>query len=370
MEIVRSLKNDTRRGYALASVARAFAATGSIEGAVPLFYLALQDADSLVNGPHKIKLLIHILKEQTYAGRLADAFTTAGKIKERAPQEAALYSMAEILFEVGKPLEAVKIADYVPDPGMRAYILAKAAQFQFNRGDKKAAQDLLVDAVKPTGAKPNPVTLATALPLIFETQFDLRKGPARDTVLADARKLVELIPDTPPKVPVMTRIAKAEMRAQEKDAADRSLGMAWRIAWFNKDKEVFPELLSNIAMAQLNIGEVLLAFDTAARISENTTADVNELETNYARQKNPKVKTLTAIAVAAARRGDGQLALRVARAIMDPTGRASAYREIALALPAENQQAKLNGEVSPEVNPPKQQTISPAVKGSPVPVKN
>ena len=371
MEIVRALKNDTRRGYALASVARAFAATGSIEGAVPLFYLAIQDAESLVNGPHKIKLLTHILKEQTYAARLADAFTTAGKIKDRVPQEAALFAMAQILFDVGKPLEAMKIADYVPDPGMRAEILAKAARFQLNRGDKKAAQDLLIEAIKPTGAKPDAATLAAALPLIFETQFDIQKGPARDKVLAGARKLLELIPDAPAKVPVMTRIARAETRAQEKDAADRSLGMAWRIAWFNKDKAIFPELLSTIAMAQLGNGEVLLAFDTAARISENPSADVDELETNYDRRGSPKAKTLTAIAVAAARRGEGQLALRVARVILDPTGRASAYREIALVLPAENQQAKLgDGSVSTQSDASKKQTISPAVKGSPMPVKN
>ncbi len=373
MEIVRALKNDTRRGYALAAVARAFAATGSIEGAVPLFYLAIQDADSLVSGPHKIKLLAYILKEQTYAGRLADAFSTAGKIKDRVPQENALYAMAEILFDRGKPLEAVKLADYVPDPGMRAEILAKAARFQLARGDKRQAQALLVEAVKPTGAKPNPETLAKALPLVIETQFDMRKGPTRDKVLAGARKLLELIPDAPPKVPVMTRIARAEMHAQEKDAADRSLGMAWRIAWFNKDKEIFPELLSTIAMAQLNIGEILLAFDTAARISENSNADVNELEADYGRRDNPKAKALTAIAVSAARRGEGQLALRVARAILDPSGRASAYREIALALPLQSQQAKLgDGSTSalPNVSPNLSKVISPAVNGAPMPAEH
>jgi hypothetical protein len=168
----------------------------------------------------------------------------------------------------------------------------------------------------------------------------------------------------------MTRIARAEMRAQEKDAAERSLGMAWRIAWFNKDKDVFPDLLSEIAMAQLNIGELLLAFDTAARISENTTADINELEALFANHESPKVKALTAISVAAARRGEGQLALRAARAILDPSGRAAAYRKIALAFPAENQQANLGKGAVPMHPDASKQAISPAVQGSPMPAGN
>jgi hypothetical protein len=199
----------------------------------------------------------------------------------------------------------------------------------------------------------------------------MRKGPARDKVLAGVGKLLRLIPDAPPKVPVVTRIAQAEMRAQEKDAADRALGMAWRIAWFNKNKENFPEMLSNIAMTQLKIGEILLAFDTAARISENSTEDINELEAEYGRHENPKAMTLAAIAVAAAKRGDGNLALRVARAIQDPSGRASAYRQIALALPIENQEAKLgNGSASAQSKASKPHAMSPGVKSPPKPAKH
>lgn len=370
MEIVRALKNDIRRGYALASVARGFAATGSIEGAVQLFYLAIQDADSQVNKQIKTRLLAHILNEQTHAGRLADAFNTAGKIKDPDAQQTALFGMAGILFENGKPLEALKIADYLPDPGMRAQVLGTAARFFVSQGDIKMAEELLQKAITPTGAKPDPGTLAIGLPLIFEAQLDMKKSAAGAKILAGARSLLELIPDEPAKVPVMTRIARAEMRAQEKDAAERSLGMAWRIAWFNKDKDVFPELLSEIAMAQLNIGELLLAFDTAARISENSAADINELEALFENHESPKVKTLTAIAVAAARLGEGQLALRAARAILDPSGRAAAYRRIALAFPAENQQANLGRGTVPMHPDASKQAISPAVLGSPMPVDN
>ena len=368
MEIVRSLKSDLRRGYTLASVARAFAATGRIEGAVPLFYLAIQDADVQEKGAARIALLAHLIKEQTHAGRLADAFTTAGKIADREAQRSALFAMAEILFDQGKPMEAAKIADYTPDPGMRAEILGRAAASRIDHGDMKQAETLLREAVEPTGAKPIAATLATGLPFLFEAAYAMKKGSARDKILASARKLLELMPDDAAKVPVMTRIARVEMRGQDKDAAERSLGAAWRIAWFNKDKEFFPELLRNIAMAQLDTGELLLAFDTAARISANPVADVSELEDLLDRRTPPRVSALTAVAVAAARRGEGQLALRVARTIADPDGRAAAYREIALAFPVENQQAKLGaGSVPMHPGTPSPHRISPAVEGAPVP---
>jgi hypothetical protein len=370
MEIIRAMKNDLRHGYALASVAQAFSDTGGIEGAVPLFYLALQDADNLEDGPHKTALLTHIIKAQTHAGRLADAFATAGKIKDKAAQRTALFAMGGILLEENKPLEALKLIDYLPDMGMRAQILTRAARFHYNSGDKKLAAELMLRAVKPTGTDSKPKTLAAGIPLIFEAQVELGKSPSREEVFAGARKLLDLIPNEPIKVPIMTRIARAEMKDGQKDAAERSLGMAWRIAWFNKDKPIFPEMLTDIAMAQLNIGELLLAFDTAARISDNPPAEIGELETMFKRQENPKAKALTAIAVAAARQSEGQLALRAARAIVSPAARASAYRQIALAFPLGDQQAKLGkGTVpmNPEIVPGTM--ISPAVEGSPAPAK-
>jgi hypothetical protein len=146
--------------------------------------------------------------------------------------------------------------------------------------------------------------------------------------------------------------------------------MAWRIAWFNKDKETFPEMLREIAMAQLNIGELLLAFDTAARISESPVADVDALHGSSLRRENPKIEALTAVAIAAARRGEGQLALRAARTITDPGGRASAYRQIALAFPIQDQQAKLGkGSVPMKPLDPDPQRISPAVEGAPMPAQ-
>ena len=368
MEIVRAMKSDLRNSYTLASVARAFAMTGSIEGAVPLFYLAVQGTENLEEGAEKVNLLTHILKEQARSGRLADAFTTAGKIKDKDEQRDALFAMARILLKDNRPLEALKLIDYLPDMGMRAQILTQAARYYYAGGERKRAAALMLKAVQPTGADATVATLSKGIPLIFEAQVEMDKGEDRDRVFNGARKLLALIPNTIVKVPVMTRIARAEMRDGQKDAADRSLGMAWRIAWLNKDSEEFPGLLSNIAMAQLNIGELLLAFDTAARIADQPLDDYTDFSAAREERDDPKSRALTAVAVAAARRSEAQLALRAARTIKNPSGRASAYREVSLAFPIASQQADLGkGRVPMKPASPRRNLISPAVQGSPVP---
>lgn len=367
MEIVRSLKSDLRHSYTLASVARAFARSGSIEGAVPLFYLALQGTENLEEGAEKVKLLTHILKEQTRSGRLADAFNTAGKIKDKDRQREALFEMAEILLEDDKPLEALKLIDYLPDMGMRAQILTRAARFYYVRGERKQASELMLKAVKPTGKDATVKTLTEGIPLIFEAQVEMGKGEDRDRVFDGARALLDRIPNEPVKVPVMTRIARAEMRDGQQDAADRSLGMAWRIAWLHKDSEDFPNLLTNIALTQLNIGELLLAFDTAARIADQPLDDFSDFSPAREQTGDPKMRALTAVAVAAARKSEGQLALRAARAIKNPSSRAGAYREIALAFPIASQQAETGKGRVPIKGQARQNRISPAVEGSPVP---
>ena len=144
----------------------------------------------------------------------------------------------------------------------------------------------------------------------------------------------------------MTRLARAQAEGGQKDAMERSLGFAWRIAWLNKDQGIFPELLEHITEAQLAVGELLTAFDTAARIPEETASDTGDSFNFGNNRKQPKYRALQSVAVAAAKRGDGKLALRAARKITHPGARASAYGAIALALPLQAQQAKAGPEAS------------------------
>ena len=340
MSIVRSLKRDALRARTLASIARAIALNGSLDGAAPLFFLALQDMDAITDPFVRSDLLKHIIEEQTRAGRLADAFTAIGRIKDKDAQQQVMFAMGKVLIESGKPEEAVKLVNYISDIGMRAQLYAHRARQLTQMGQRDAAGDMLLKALSQTGSKPEAATLMEALPLIHEVQAELGPTRTHKEVLKRVQNLLLTIPDKPEKVPVMTRIARSEAIEGQHDAAERSLGLAWRIAWFNKEKDMFPTLLHDIAAAQLDVGELLLAFDTAARIPDEAPEDPGEFMSDQDVRDNAKNKALTAVAVAAAVRGEGQLALRAARKIAHPTGRASAYNEIALALPTRAQVAK------------------------------
>lgn len=340
MNILRSLKQETQHARTLASIARAIALNGSIEGAAPLFFLALQDLEAITDPLVRRKLLTHIIKEQTRAGRLADAFTAIGQVKDKKYQQGMMFAMGQVLLEIDKPEEALKLVDYIPNVGMRAQLFAHAARHRAKLGDRAGAADLLEKALASTGVEPKPEMLIEALPLVREVLTEVGNTPNRKEILLQIADYLRIIPDKPLKVPVMTRIAHAEIREEKKEAAERSLGLAWRIAWFSKDQEIFPELLNKIARAQLDIGELLLAFDTAARIPDQFSEDP-EISISRAEIRDlPKYKALTAVAIAAVKRGQGPLALRAARKISHPSGRANAYHQIALSIPLRTQEAK------------------------------
>lgn len=340
MNILRSLKQETEHARTLSSIARAIALNGSVEGAAPLFFLALQDLEAITDPLVRRNLLTHIIKEQTRAGRLADAFTAIGQVKDKKYQQGMMFAMGQVLLEIDKPEEALKLVDYIPNVGMRAQLFAHAARHRAKLGDRAGAADLLGKALTATGVEPKPEMLIEALPLVREVLTEVGNTPNRKEILLQIADYLRIIPDKPLKVPVMTRIAHAEIREEKKEAAERSLGLAWRIAWFSKDQAVFPELLNQIARAQLDIGELLLAFDTAARIPDQFSEDPEVSITRAEIRDLPKYKALTAVAIAAVKRGQGPLALRAARKISHPSGRANAYHQIALSIPHRTQEAK------------------------------
>ncbi len=346
MKIVRTLKQDERRALALASIGAEIALRGSREGAAPLFLLALQDIEGITDPKIRGETLVHVIRNQAKAGRLADAFNAAGKIRDSRLQHRALFAMGEAMLEMGKVKEALKLTDYLPDIGMRAWIFAAGARHKLQTGDRKGAEMLLARALDPTGTTTTPEMLSRALPELYESQIALGSTPSAKKVFSRVRKLLGQIPDNPKKIYVMTRLARAQAAGGQKDAMERSLGFAWRIAWLNKDQEILPELLEHISEAQLAVGELLTAFDTAARIPDETASAPGENFNFGINRKQPKYRALQAVAVAAAKRGDGKLALRAARKITHPGARAAAYSAVALALPLQAQQAKATSKAS------------------------
>lgn len=342
MKIVRALKQDAGRARALATIGAAIAKRGSREGAAPLFFLALQDIEGITDPDIRGKTLIHVIRHQATAGRLADAFSFAGKVKPLRLQHQALFAMGEALLEIGKVEEALKLVDYIADIGMRALIFAAGAKRKLDDGDRAGAARLLSAALQPTRAASTPEMLGRALPLVYETQVALGRTASANAVFQRVGKLLQQIPDDVAKVRIMTRLARAQAEGNQKDAMERSLGFAWRIAWLNKDKPAFPELLEHISSAQLAVGELLMAFDTAARIPDGSAADPDNGFHFGDFRRQPKNNALIAVAVAAARKDDARLALRAARKIGHPGARAAAYSAIALALPVRPQQAEVN----------------------------
>jgi hypothetical protein len=339
MEIVRGLPDDAQRAASFASIARAVARRESVEGAVSLFFLALRDASAITDEAARFNLLQHIIVEQTRTGRLADAFSTGAKITDPPRQHRALFAMGMTLLENGQSDAALKLVDYVPDIGMRARLFIGAARQRKDRGDKRGAAALLQRALEPTNSEPTLDMLAQVLPEVFELQVELGHSPGREKIFARARKLLEKIPDEPDKVRVLTRLARAEARDKQKDAVERSLGFAWRLAWLARDNAVFPALLHEISMAQLDTGDLLMAFDTAARIPEGIPGAPGKARDQGDVRERPKNAALQAVAIAAVRQGRAELALRAMQKINDPAARASAYGAVALALPIRTQQA-------------------------------
>src|SRR3546814_88340 len=178
MNIVRGIKDDARRAMALASVAGALGRLGGIDSAVPLFDLALQEAKVISGVADRHPVLQHILEEQTRIGRLADAFNTAGLIRDRLSQARALLSMGKLLVESGKTVEAMKLVDFIPFVGLRAQIFIAVARKQ---GDAMEASALLARALESTGRDPEPAMLADGLGRVIDAQLEeIGKGSGRE----------------------------------------------------------------------------------------------------------------------------------------------------------------------------------------------
>ena len=86
--------------------------------------------------------------------------------------------------------------------------------------------------------------------------------------------------------------------------------------------------MADVVVAQITIGDLLEAFDTAVRIP--TIYDAN----NGRNFIEPAYRALEAIALAAAKNGDGTFALRAINQIVDAPVRASALAAVAVSLAA------------------------------------
>ena len=330
-EILRSMPDSTHKSKTIASIARASAQSGNLEAAVSLFALAFQEAETINSNDKKYDAITHLITEQSKVGRLADAFRNAGFISDRRRQSDALLKMGKVLLQKQKMKEAIKLVDYIPHVGTRTQIFAPVALFYGEKGDRAKASALLARAMEPTRVNAKPQELAKALPMIIDVQTRAGLVSMNETLFYRIKKQLDQLPDDPARILVLTGIAIADARVHRQEAALRSLAAAWRISWLNRENPKYPEILTNLMRAQIEVGELLQAFDTAARVPESLTLKkpTGQLEANL----NARNQALQRVAVAAAQQGKQRLSLRVVRRIRNSGARARVYSAIAQAFP-------------------------------------
>jgi len=332
MMVLRQIPEGPQRAFGVSSVARALGETGNSDAAVPLFTLAFEEAMRIDDDDERYRQLRHIVEEQTRVGRLADAFTTAGSIRDRIPQAVALLRMGRILTEQENFEQAQVLAEnYIPYLGLRAQLFGALAKAHGEAGRTGEAQRLLLRAFEPTGFPPLTWALPAALKVVLNAQVEYGDPTNDEQIFVRARELAELIEDRLQRVAVQTHLATAQAQRGFSDLANKTLSSAWRSAWLNRKDKSFPKVLSDIVVGQLASGDILSAFDTAARIPapEGEALTARAPDGSYTA---PRFLALTRVAASAAKAGETELAIRAARQIEHPPARAAGLAAVAMSI--------------------------------------
>ncbi len=332
MSVLREIPEGPNRAYGISSVARALGETGNNDAAVPLFTLAFEEAMRIEKEPERNRQLRHIVEEQTRVGRLADAFTTAGSIRDRIPQAVALLRMGKILAEQGNYEQAQLLAEnYIPYLGLRAQLFGELSMAYGSLGRTGEAKQMLKTAFEATGFPPLKWALPKALRIVLNAQIEYGDPLNDEEMFLRARELTDLIDDRLQRVAVQTYLAIAQAQRGFSDQANKTLSSAWRSAWLNRKDKSFPKVLSDIVVGQLATGDILSAFDTAARIPapEGKALTARAPDGSYTA---PRFMALTRVAAAAAKAGETELAIRAARQIEHPPARAAGLAAVAMSI--------------------------------------
>lgn len=334
MQVVRDVPEGPERAIALSGIARTMALAGDMDSAQPIFTLAREIADGIdpaLDPDGHERAFTAIVADFTVTGQLLDAFTAAGAIPDRLRQSRALMRMAEVLLDQERYDDAIKLVDYIPFIAMRARIFAAVARAEGEAGADMEASALLARALEPTGFDPQPALLPDALRDVLTMQLRHGAPESDEALFIRARELADLIPDDLQRVRSLTRLAIAEGSRGFLERADRTLSSAYRIAFLNREADLFGEAMADITGAQLEIGDLLEAFDSAARIPDPTAGERRDTFPD-GRFSHPKYRALTAVAATAVARGRLPLGRRAANQIAYPPARAAAFAAMAVAL--------------------------------------
>ena len=324
MRLVRSIADPERRVRAVGSVARAIAEKGNMDAAVTLFTFAVETTAGIDDTERRHDLLTHLVVEQSRVGRLADAFKTAGLIRDPATQADTLFAMGQVLLEKKKYDAALRLTDYIPYLGLRGQILADVAKWQGSaKGDPIAASALLAKALQAVSGKPIPERVEIALEKVLDTQIETGDPNTAEALFDRANNLIKTLPGALDRVRLLTLLARAYARSENPKRADEVIKAARRITLDRRQDEEYPHSAARIVEALLATDQILEGFNAAARIPEVIVLD------SARASQTPRNRALKEVAEAAARSGKPQLAIRAARKIRDPASRAAALAAVA-----------------------------------------
>lgn len=324
MRLVHSISDPERRVRALGSVARAIGEKGNMDAAVTLFTLASETTERIDDKRLRYELLTHLVVEESRVGRLADAFRTAGQIRDRKPQAEALMAMGDVLLKKRKYEEALKLTGFIPYLGMRAHILAEVAEWKgAEQGDPVAASALLARALEPMGEKSDSDRVEAALERVLDVQIDVGDPKTSEALFKRADTLIQALPKVLDRVRLLTLLARAYARSGDPDRASAVIKAAQRATLDQRNSDEYPRSAARIVEALLATNQILDGFNAAVRIPEISPAEGERMS------HTPRNRSLRDVAQAAARSGKPQLAIRAARKIRDPASRAAALAAVA-----------------------------------------
>lgn len=333
MQIVRKIPEGAAQATALASAARAMGEAGKIDSAVPIFILAREMASRVDDQSTRVEAYKTIVRDQASVGRLADAFTTAGSIKDRLEQSKALLAMAFELIRQKKYKEAMILPDYIPYLGMRAQLIGMVIGNDGEQLGPTEASAKLMQALSDTGFPIESEFLPQALNLVLSAQIKYGSKESDDAIFNRSLDLARHIDDEFTRIRALTQVAAAQAVRGRKEEADNTVQAAYRLAYAQRKTPTYPLAMDEIVRAEIAGGNILSAFDAAARIPKGPKGTAVERASDGA-VLDPRYFALTAVAAGAARQGETEIAIRAARQIDDLAAQAAALGAIAVAMAA------------------------------------
>ena len=330
MGVVRLIPEGADRARALGAVASAMG-RHKIDAAVPILRLAVEEAERVGDQTDRFEAIRFLVARQTEVGRLKDAFETAFLITEDVPRAEALLDMGLVLIRQNKLAEAETLKHYIPYTGMRGQILGPIALGRGIEEDPEGASALLAEALDPTGFPNLSAYTADGLNAVLRAQVKVGLESADQAIFNRARALAETLTGNLAQVDALVQVAIAEARRGRVADSQKTISAAYRIAFGHREEDGFDKALTQISLAQLAAGDLLGAYDTAARIPE-PSSEGSFPRTAAGSFDIPRYRALIRVAAAAGRLGDPGFGRNVITKIAYDPAKAIGLAAVAIAM--------------------------------------